>query len=52
LGVEIVVESTGIFTVKSDGVNKKGKVVKGAENHITKAAPRRSSFRPRPKVKT
>jgi glyceraldehyde 3-phosphate dehydrogenase len=36
LGVEIVVESTGIFTVKSDGVNKKGKVVKGAENHITK----------------
>lgn len=36
LGVEIVVESTGIFTVKSDGVNKKGKIVKGAENHITK----------------
>jgi glyceraldehyde 3-phosphate dehydrogenase len=36
LGVEIVIESTGIFTVKSDGVNKKGKVVKGAENHITK----------------
>jgi glyceraldehyde 3-phosphate dehydrogenase len=36
LGVAIVVESTGIFTVKSDGVNKKGKVVKGAENHITK----------------
>jgi glyceraldehyde 3-phosphate dehydrogenase len=36
LGVEIVVESTGIFTVKSDGVNKKGKTVKGAENHITK----------------
>ena len=36
LGVEIVVESTGIFTVKSDGVNKKGKAVKGAENHITK----------------
>src|SRR5512139_461140 len=36
LGVEIVVESTGIFTVKSDGVNKKGKMVKGAENHITK----------------
>jgi glyceraldehyde 3-phosphate dehydrogenase len=31
-----VIESTGIFTVKSDGVNKKGKVVKGAENHITK----------------
>ncbi|MBF0407442.1 MAG: type I glyceraldehyde-3-phosphate dehydrogenase [Candidatus Riflebacteria bacterium] len=36
LGVDYVVESTGIFTVKSDGVNKKGKVVKGAENHITK----------------
>ena len=35
LGVEIVVESTGIFTVKKDGVNKKGKTVKGAENHIT-----------------
>ncbi len=35
LGVDIVVESTGIFTVKKDGVNKKGKVVKGAENHIT-----------------
>jgi glyceraldehyde 3-phosphate dehydrogenase len=33
---EIIVESTGIFTVKSDGVNKKGKTVKGAENHITK----------------
>jgi glyceraldehyde 3-phosphate dehydrogenase len=36
LGVDIVIESTGIFTVKSDGVNKKGKTVKGAENHITK----------------
>lgn len=36
LGVEIVIESTGIFTIKSDGVNKKGKMVKGAENHITK----------------
>ena len=36
LGVEIVVESTGFFTVKSDGVNKKGQEVKGAENHITK----------------
>lgn len=35
-GVEIVVESTGLFTVKKDGVNKKGKEVKGAENHITK----------------
>jgi glyceraldehyde 3-phosphate dehydrogenase len=30
------VESTGLFTVKKDGVNKKGKTVKGAENHITK----------------
>jgi len=36
LGVEIVIESTGLFTIKSDGVNKKGKLVKGAENHITK----------------
>lgn len=36
LGVEIVVEGTGIFTIKKDGVNKKGKTVKGAENHITK----------------
>jgi len=35
LGVEIVVESTGIFTIKDDGVNKKGKTVKGAANHIT-----------------
>jgi len=36
LGVEIVVESTGLFTLKKDGVNKKGKEVKGAENHIIK----------------
>lgn len=36
LGVEVVVESTGLFTVKKDGINKKGKEVKGAENHITK----------------
>src|SRR5512136_1580974 len=36
LGVQIVVESTGLFTVKKDGVNKKGKVVQGAENHITR----------------
>ncbi|MBI4982938.1 MAG: type I glyceraldehyde-3-phosphate dehydrogenase [Candidatus Omnitrophica bacterium] len=36
LGVEIVVESTGLFTVKNDGVNKKGKEVRGAVNHITK----------------
>ncbi len=36
LGVEIVIEGTGIFTVKKDGVNKKGKLVQGAENHITK----------------
>lgn len=34
LGVDIVVESTGIFTIKDDGVNKKGKTVKGAVNHI------------------
>ncbi len=36
IGVQIVIESTGLFTVKKDGVNKKGKVVQGAENHITK----------------
>jgi glyceraldehyde 3-phosphate dehydrogenase len=36
LGVEVVVESTGLFTVKNDGLNKKGKEVKGAVNHITK----------------
>jgi glyceraldehyde 3-phosphate dehydrogenase len=36
LGVEIVIESTGIFTLKEDGVNKKGKSVQGAVNHITK----------------
>ena len=35
-GVDIVIESTGLFTIKKDGVNKKGKTVKGAENHITK----------------
>ena len=36
LGIDIVVESTGLFTVKNDGMNKKGKEVKGAVNHITK----------------
>jgi glyceraldehyde 3-phosphate dehydrogenase len=36
LGIEVVVESTGLFTIKKDGVNKKGKLVPGAENHITK----------------
>jgi len=36
LGVDIVVEGTGLFTIKEDGVNKKGKTVKGAVNHITK----------------
>jgi glyceraldehyde 3-phosphate dehydrogenase (phosphorylating) len=36
LGVEVVIESTGLFTIKKDGVNKKGKTVQGAENHITK----------------
>ena len=35
LGVDIVIECTGLFTIKKDGVNKKGKTVKGAENHIT-----------------
>ncbi len=36
LGIDIVIESTGLFTLKEDGVNKKGKTVKGAVNHITK----------------
>ena len=27
LGVEIVIESTGLFTLKEDGINKKGKSV-------------------------
>lgn len=36
LGVDIVVESTGFFTVKQDGKDKKGRETKGAENHITK----------------
>jgi glyceraldehyde 3-phosphate dehydrogenase len=36
LGVDIVIESTGLYTIKKDGVNKKGKTVQGAENHITK----------------
>jgi glyceraldehyde 3-phosphate dehydrogenase len=35
LGIDIVIESTGLFTIKNDGVNKKGKTVKGAVNHIT-----------------
>ncbi len=35
-GVDIVIESTGLFTIKNDGVNKKGKEVRGAVNHITK----------------
>jgi glyceraldehyde 3-phosphate dehydrogenase len=35
-GIDIVIESTGLFTIKNDGVNKKGKTVLGAENHITK----------------
>jgi glyceraldehyde 3-phosphate dehydrogenase len=35
LGIDIVIEGTGIFTVKEDGVNKKGKTVRGAVNHIT-----------------
>jgi len=36
IGVEIVIESTGLFTIKKDGVNKKGKEVRGAESHIIK----------------
>lgn len=38
MGVDIVVESTGLFTIKEDGTNKKGKVVKGAVNHIKSGA--------------
>jgi glyceraldehyde 3-phosphate dehydrogenase len=41
LGVEIVVEGTGIFTIKNDGVNKKGKTVKGAANHINAGGARK-----------
>lgn len=41
LGVDIVIEGTGIFTIKEDGVNKKGKVVKGAVNHITAGGARK-----------
>jgi glyceraldehyde 3-phosphate dehydrogenase len=36
MGVSIVVESTGLFTIKEDGVNKKGKTVQGAVNHISR----------------
>jgi len=36
LGVEIVIESTGLFKQKKDAVNPNGKEVKGAENHITR----------------
>src|SRR5512136_228718 len=36
LGVSIVIEGTGLFTIKKDGVNKKGKTVQGAVNHITR----------------
>ena len=38
LGVDIVIESTGLFTIKEDGVNKKGKTVKGAVSHIKSGA--------------
>jgi glyceraldehyde 3-phosphate dehydrogenase len=38
MGVDIVIESTGLFTIKEDGVNKKGKTVKGAVNHIKSGA--------------
>lgn len=41
LGVEIVIESTGLFTIKKDGINKKGKEVRGAENHITRGGARK-----------
>jgi len=35
LDVEVVCECTGLFTLKKDGINKKGREVRGAENHIT-----------------
>jgi glyceraldehyde 3-phosphate dehydrogenase len=35
-GVEIVIEATGLFTLKHDGINKKGRQVRGAVNHISK----------------
>src|SRR5512135_2928377 len=35
-GISIVIESSGLFTIKDDGVNKKGKKVQGAINHITR----------------
>lgn len=35
MGVDIVVESTGIFRSKKSSVDKKGREVKGAESHIT-----------------
>jgi len=41
LGVDIVIESTGLFTIKMDGVNKKGKEVKGAYNHVSKGGARK-----------
>jgi glyceraldehyde 3-phosphate dehydrogenase len=41
LGVQIVVESTGLFTIKKDGVNKKGRMVHGAENHIIRGGARK-----------
>jgi glyceraldehyde 3-phosphate dehydrogenase len=36
LGVEIVIESTGLFKQKMNSVNQDGKEIKGAENHITR----------------
>jgi glyceraldehyde 3-phosphate dehydrogenase len=36
MGVDIVVESTGLFTLKKDGIDKKGRQTKGAENHIVR----------------
>src|SRR5512147_1035359 len=44
LGVDIVIESTGLFTIKEDGVNKKGKTVKGAVNHITSGGAKKVSI--------
>jgi len=38
------IESTGLFTIKKDGINKKGKEVKGAENHVTQGWCKKSNY--------
>ncbi len=48
LGVEIVIESTGVFT---DAIGDPAKGKAGANVHIEKAELRRLSFPPRPRTK-